>query len=87
MTDRAPFTIEILGFEHDCPVVLDRVVGDSVYFEEAKRIGQHLLSIVEGPQPRGYRVLTNDQQLVFTWRPGDIDGNSSQTLPDTTIVR
>lgn len=87
MTEKAPFAIEIVGLEHDCPVVLDRVVGGSVYFEEAKRIGQHLLAIVDGPQPRGYRILTNDHQLVFTWRPGDGDGNSSQTLPDTKPVR
>ena len=87
MTDKAPFTIEILGFVHDCPVILDRVVGGSLYLEEAKRIGQHLLSIAQGPQPKGYRVLTNDHQLVFTWRSEDSDGNSSQTHSHTEAVR
>jgi len=40
--DRLPLTIEIVGFEDGRPVVLDRVIGGSVYLEEAKRIGQHL---------------------------------------------
>ena len=35
-------------------MVLDRVIGGSVYLEEAKRISQHLLSIVEnGNAPSG----------------------------------
>ena len=47
MTDKVPFTIEILRLDHDCPVVVDRVIGGSVHFEEAKRIGQRLLSIAD----------------------------------------
>jgi len=35
MTDKLPYTIEILEFEDDRPVVLDRVIGGSVYLEEA----------------------------------------------------
>jgi len=54
MADKLPFTIEILGFEDERLVVIDRVIGGSVYFEEAKRIGQHLLSIVDaGIRPHG----------------------------------
>jgi hypothetical protein len=59
--DRLPLTIEIVGFEGGRPGVLDRVIGGSVYLEEAKRIGQRLLSVVDAgkrpksllrPQPR-----------------------------------
>jgi hypothetical protein len=39
MTDKLPFTIEILEFDDERPVVLDRVIGGSMYLEEAKRIG------------------------------------------------
>lgn len=49
MADRSPFTIEIVQFgdDHGPSVVLDRVIGGSVHFDEAKRIGHHLLSIAE----------------------------------------
>ena len=81
MTDKLPFTIEILEFEDERPVVVDRVIGGSVYFEEAKRIGQHLLSIVDaGTRPHGYRVLSDDHELVYAWRPGD----SEEAPPQTT---
>jgi hypothetical protein len=72
MADRVPFTIEILGLDHDRPVIVDRVIGGSMYFEEAKRIGQHLLSIADAEtHPHGYRILTNDHELVYVWRPAD----------------
>jgi hypothetical protein len=72
MADKLPFTIEILEFEDERPVVIDRVIGGSVYFEEAKRIGQHLLSIVDArTRPHGYRVLSNNHELVYTWKSGD----------------
>jgi hypothetical protein len=72
MADRVPFTIEILGLDHDRPVIVDRVIGGSMYFEEAKRIGQHLLSIADvETHPQGYRILTNDHELVYVWRPAD----------------
>jgi hypothetical protein len=72
MADRLPFTIEILEFEDELPVVIDRVIGGTVHFEEAKRIGQHLLSIADaGTRPHGYRVLSNNHELVY----------SSQSLP------
>jgi hypothetical protein len=33
MTERLPLTIEIIGFENGRPVVLDRVIGGSLYLE------------------------------------------------------
>ena len=70
--DKLPFTIEILEFDDERPIVLDRVIGGSVCLEEAKRIGQHLLSIVDaGTRPQGYRILSHDLASVYTWRPGD----------------
>jgi hypothetical protein len=79
MTDRLPFTIEILEFDDERPVVIDRVIGGSVHLEEAKRIGQHMLSIVDaGTRPRGYRVFSNDHELIYTWRPSDGDETHSQ---------
>jgi hypothetical protein len=72
MADKLPFTIEILEFGDERPLVLDRVIGGSVYFEEAKRIGQHLLSFVDaGARPHGYRIFSNDRELVYTWCSGD----------------
>jgi hypothetical protein len=72
MIDKQPFTIEILGLDHDRPVIVDRVIGGSVYFEEAKRIGQRLLSIADAERhPHGYRVLTSDCELVYVWRVGE----------------
>ena len=55
MADREAFTIEILGFDHDHAVVVDRVIGGSRDLEEAKRIGHHL-----------YRVLSDGRE-VFAW--------------------
>ena len=79
MADKLPFTIEILEFGDECPLVLDRVIGGSVYLEEAKRIGQHLLSIVDaGARPHGYRIFSNDRELVYTWHPGDNDETPPQ---------
>jgi hypothetical protein len=74
MGDKLPFTIEILGFDDERPIVLDRVIGGSLYLEEAKRIGRRLFSIVDsGTRPQGYRVLSHDHVSVYTWRPGDDD--------------
>ena len=81
MTDRLPLTIEILGLDEPVPVVLDRVIGGSVYLDEAKRIGHHLLALVEnGTRPLGYRILSHDLESVYSWRPGDSD----ETRPRTT---
>ncbi len=75
MNDSLRFTIEILGFDQDGPVVLDRVVGGSADFEEAKRIGHHLFCITdEETRPEGYRILSDGRE-VFAWHcPG---GSSS----------
>lgn len=67
--ERLPLTIEILGFEGGQPVVLDRVIGGSAYLEEAKRIGQHLLSVSDAGT--GYCVLNHDHELIFAWKAGD----------------
>ena len=68
---RLPLTIEILGLKGREPVVLDRVIGGTVFLDEAKRIGQHLLSIVaEETPPSGYRILSRDDELVYDWRVG-----------------
>jgi hypothetical protein len=76
MIDKQPFTIEILGLDHDHPVIVDRVIGGSVYLEEAKRIGQRLLAIADAEtHPHGYRVLTRDCKLVYV---GHIDDNGEQ---------
>ena len=72
MTEKLPLTIEILGLEDGHPVVLDRVIGGSIYLEEAKRIGHHLLTLVDaGPPPTGYCVLTDDHKLVSAWQADD----------------
>jgi len=81
MADQLPFTIEILEFEDERPVVIDRVIGGGLYFEEAKRIGQHLLSITDaGTRPHGYRVLSNNHEMVYSWRSDD----SGEAPPQTT---
>jgi hypothetical protein len=67
MADREAFTIEILGFDHDHAVVVDRVIGGSRDLEEAKRIGHHLFCIAdEEMRPEGYRVLSEGRE-VFAW--------------------
>jgi hypothetical protein len=45
---QVPLAIEILDLGRGEPVVVDRVTGATVYMEEAKRIGRHLLSLT-GP--------------------------------------
>ena len=68
MAIRLPLTIEIFGLEDGEPVILDRVVGATVYVNEAKRIGQRLLLKLDGEtQPKGYRILS-DYELIYTWQ-------------------
>ena len=51
-------------------MVLDRVIGGSVYLEEAKRISNIcFLSSKTGTRPRGYRILSYDLESVHTCRP------------------
>jgi hypothetical protein len=65
-------TIEILGLGPAGPAVVDRVVGGSAYLDEAKLIGERLLSRtdLEGGSG-GYRVLSADLELLYSWPPGD----------------
>jgi hypothetical protein len=69
MPAQLPLTIEILGSKDGKPVVLDRVIGGSAYLDEAKRIGQRLLSIVDAETPPiGYRILSRDRDVVYDWQ-------------------
>jgi hypothetical protein len=71
MRAQLPLTIEILGLKDGEAVVVERVIGATLYLEEAKRIGQHLLSIadVETP-PMGYRILSHSHDLVYDCEVG-----------------
>ena len=73
MSDRKPLTIEVLGGSNAThPVVLDRVIGGTVYLEEAKRIGYRLFEIVDGEiPPWGFRILSPLQQVLYEWHRGD----------------
>lgn len=76
MAERKPLTIEILGTKDGTPVVLDRVVGGSIYLDEAKRIGQRLLERVEGEAaPDSYRILSPNHELIYEWQAGKRDGS------------
>jgi len=71
MIDREPLTIEVLaGSNGSQPTVLDRVIGGTVYLDEAKRIGHHLLSITEG-MPKTFRVMNQAHQLLYEWHAAD----------------
>jgi hypothetical protein len=47
MANERPLTIEILALVPGEPLVVDRVTGGTNYFDEAKRIAEHLLSRTE----------------------------------------
>ena len=47
MANEPPLTIEILALGPGGTLVIDRVTGGTNYFDEAKRIGEHLLSRTE----------------------------------------
>ncbi len=69
MIERNPLTIEILGMKDGTPVALDRVVGGSIYLDEAKRIGQRLLKRVEEEASAdGYRILSPNHELIYAWQ-------------------
>ena len=66
MRVQLPLTIEILGLKDGTPVVIERVIGATLYLEEAKRIGQHLRSIADAEAaPTGYRILSHGHDLVY----------------------
>jgi hypothetical protein len=76
MPDKAPLTIEIIGITEGRSVVLDRVIGGTVYIDEAKQIGQRLLSIVDAEiTPTGYRI--HDHDLIYDWQVGQADKPST----------
>jgi hypothetical protein len=71
MRVQLPLTIEILGLKDGAPVVVERVIGGTVYLDEAKRIGQHLLSIADAEAaPMGYRILNHSHELIYDWEVG-----------------
>ena len=80
MPVKQPLTIEILGSKNGTPAILDRVIGASVFLEEAKQIAQRLLSRVEAETaPTGYRILSQGQDLAYGWEVGrDEQGNQNQ---------
>ena len=78
MPVRIPLTIEVLGSSKDGNLaILDRVIGATVHVSEAKRIGRHLLSVVDtGTRPTGYRILSDDHETIYAWRmtEGEVPG-------------
>ena len=71
MPVKQPLTIEILGSINGTPAVLDRVIGGSVFLEEAKQIAQRLLARIEAETaPTGYRILSQEHNLVYGWEIG-----------------
>jgi len=73
MSDLKPLTIEVLGESIGSqPVVLDRVIGGTIYLDEAKRIGRRLFEITDADvRPRGFRILSHEQRVLFEWHAGD----------------
>ncbi len=83
MAERNPLTIEILGTRDGTPVVLDRVVGGSIYLDEAKRIGRRLLKRVEGEaSANGYRILSPNHELIYAWQVAKEDGSDRVHEPN-----
>jgi hypothetical protein len=71
MRVQLPLTIEILGLKDGASVVIERVIGGTVYLDEAKRIGQRLLSIAAAEAaPMGYCILTHNHELIYDWEVG-----------------
>jgi len=72
MVSERPLTIEILALGSGAPSVIDRVTGGTFYFDEAKRIGERLLSRTEVEVGYGgYRILNSDLRVLYTWPSGD----------------
>jgi hypothetical protein len=81
MIDQQPLTIEILGLGNGTePVVLDRVIGGTIYLDEAKRIGHRLFEkTAEETTPRGFRVLSRQHHVVYEWHAGDDEAAPNHT--------
>jgi hypothetical protein len=71
MVDKRPLTIEILALGSEGPIVRDRVIGGTAFLDEAKQIGERLLSRTEIAVGHGYRILNSDLQVLYTWPSGD----------------
>jgi protein O-GlcNAc transferase len=68
MVEKRPLTIEILALGPEGPIVHDRVIGGTTVLDEAKRIGERLLSRTEiAVGHGGYRILNSDSKLLFAW--------------------
>jgi hypothetical protein len=79
---KQPLTIEVFGLKDGVPVVLDRVIGGSLYLDEAKRIGRRLFSIVDAQtRPEGYRILGHDHELIYNWQAGQADEGDPRASP------
>ena len=71
MANERRLTIEILALGPGGPFVVDRVIGGTAYLDEAKRIGERLLSRTEEVEHGGYRILSCDSEVLYTWPDGD----------------
>jgi hypothetical protein len=73
-----PLTIEVLRKTTEPhPVVFDRVIGGTIYLDEAKRIARRLLEVADSDiKPEGYRILTYEQQVVYEWHVADDEKTS-----------
>jgi hypothetical protein len=70
MANERRLTIEILALGPG-PLVVDRVISGTAYLDEAKRIGERLLSRTEEAEHGGYRILSCDSEVLYTWPAGD----------------
>lgn len=76
MLDLRPLTIEVIGQTNGThPVVLDRVIGGTIYLDEAKRIARRLFDITDAS--RGFRILSHDHQVIYEWCVGGDEGSFS----------
>jgi hypothetical protein len=64
-----PLTIEILALGPGGTHVVDRVIGATLFVEEAKRIGQRLLLVSDiEPSLGGYLIMNSDDAVIYSWR-------------------
>lgn len=65
-----PLTIEILGeTDGSHAEVLDRVIGGTIFLDEAKRIARHLFEITAAEIPsHGFRILSCEHEVIYEWR-------------------
>jgi hypothetical protein len=69
MTNERPSQSRFLALGPEGPIIHDR--GTS-FLDEAKRIGERLLSRTEiAVGHGGYRILNSDLQVLYTWPSSD----------------